>query len=231
MLTSVDSHTTRHGGSTPPFVVDVERHGREQITPALDVSRTVGWFTSIAPVRLDTREVGGGRAAEDTLKYVKEQLRAAPDNGLGYGLLRYLNPATVDRLASLPEPHILFNYLGRIPAPTGRGVTEEPWSVVGDAEAGGGADPDMPMAHALTINAVARDTGAGPELLTTWAWPGRLWTGGDVHDLAEAYTRALAFMATSVASPDVGGLTPSDVPLLGLSQDEIDEFEFAEMED
>ncbi|MGO4759564.1 condensation domain-containing protein, partial [Streptomyces sp. 2MCAF27] len=116
LLTSVDSHTTRHGGSTPPFVVDVERHGREQITPALDVSRTVGWFTSIAPVRLDTREVGGGRAAEDTLKYVKEQLRAAPDNGLGYGLLRYLNPATVDRLASLPEPHILFNYLGRIPA-------------------------------------------------------------------------------------------------------------------
>ncbi|MFK0026630.1 amino acid adenylation domain-containing protein, partial [Streptomyces sp. NPDC090798] len=233
LLTAVGSRTARHDGSTPPFLVDVERHGREQITPALDVSRTVGWFTSVSPVRLDMREVGGGRAAEDVLKYVKEQLRAAPDNGFGYGLLRYLHPETAARLAALPEPHILFNYLGRVPAPTGQGGTAQPWSVVDDGEAGGGADTDMPMAHALTINAVARDTGAGPELLTTWAWPGRLWAAADVQGLAEAYTQALTLMATSAESPGIGGLTPSDVPLLGLSQDEIDEFEFefAETED
>ncbi|MFF1918841.1 amino acid adenylation domain-containing protein, partial [Streptomyces sp. NPDC058239] len=235
LLTAVGSRTSRPDGNTPPFLVDVERHGREQITPALDISRTVGWFTSVSPVRLDLREVGAGRedgrAAEDALKYVKEQLRAAPDNGFGYGLLRYLNPETTDGLAALPEPHILFNYLGRVPAPTGQGGTAQPWSVVDDGEAGGGADPDMPMAYALTINAVARDTGNGPELLTTWAGPGRLWTAADVQGLAEAYTRALTHMATSADSPGVGGLTPSDVPLLGLSQDEIDEFEFAETED
>nr|WP_234343465.1 condensation domain-containing protein [Streptomyces sp. WM6372] len=227
LMLAVDRRTARRGGKTPPFLVDVERHGRQEISPALDVSRTVGWFTSVAPVRLDVQEAGDGRGAADGLKYVKEQLRAAPDNGFGYGLLRYLNPATADRLAALPAAHVLFNYLGRIPAPTGHdGAEPQPWSVIGDGEAGGGADPDMPMTHTLTINAVARDTADGTELLTTWAWPGRLSTAGEVQELAAAYTQALADMAALVESPDIGGLTPSDVPLLGLSQDEIDEFEF-----
>ncbi|MER8072090.1 amino acid adenylation domain-containing protein [Streptomyces sp. NPDC094034] len=233
LMLAVDRRTARHGGSTPPFLVDVERHGRQTMSPDLDVSRTVGWFTSVAPVRLHMQDVDGGRGAEDGLKYVKEQLRAAPDNGYGYGLLRYLNPAAVDRLAALPAAHILFNYLGRIPAPTGHNATEpQPWSVIDDGEVGGGADPDMPMTHALTVNAVARDTTNGPELLTTWAWPGRrLSTAVEVRELSDAYTQALTDLAALVDSPSIGGLTPSDVPLLGLSQDEIDEFEFAEFED
>ncbi|MEV7069205.1 amino acid adenylation domain-containing protein [Streptomyces collinus] len=232
LMLAVDRRTARLGGNTPPFLVDVERHGRQEISPALDVSRTVGWFTSVAPVRLDVQEVGGGRGAEDGLKYVKEQLRAAPDNGFGYGLLRYLNPAAADRLAALPASHILFNYLGRIPALTGHNGTEpQPWSVIDDGEVGGGADPDMPMTHTLTVNVVARDTTSGPELLTTWAWPGRLSTAGEVQELADAYTQALADLAALVDSPSIGGLTPSDVSLVGLSQDEIDEFEFAEFED
>ncbi|WP_405763577.1 amino acid adenylation domain-containing protein [Streptomyces sp. NBC_00045] len=232
LMLAVDRRTARLGGTTPPFLVDVERHGRQEISPDLDVSRTVGWFTSVAPVRLDVQEVGGGRGPEDGLKYVKEQLRAAPDNGFGYGLLRYLNPAAADRLAALPTSHVLFNYLGRIPAPTGHNGTEpQPWSVIDDGEAGGGADPNMPMTHTLTVNAVARDAASGPELLTTWAWPARLSTAGEVQELADAYAQALADMAALVDSPDIGGLTPSDVPLLGLSQDEIDEFEFAEIED
>ncbi|WP_250405539.1 amino acid adenylation domain-containing protein, partial [Streptomyces cellostaticus] len=233
LMLAVDRRTARLGGTTPPFLVDVEHHGREETSPALDVSRTVGWFTSVAPVRLDVQEVGGRRrGAEDGLKYVKEQLRAAPDHGFGYGLLRYLNPETADRLAALPAAHVLFNYLGRIPAPPGHhGAEPQPWSVLGEGEAGGGADPDMPMTYTLTVNAVARDTASGPELLTTWAWPGRLSAAGEVHELAEAYTQALADMVALVGSPDIGGLTPSDVPLVGLSQDEIDAFEFAEIED
>ncbi|MEV6584099.1 amino acid adenylation domain-containing protein [Streptomyces sp. NPDC051582] len=232
LMLAVDRRTARPGGTTPPFLVDVERHGRQENSFDLDVSRTVGWFTSVAPVRLDMQAVGGGRGAEDGLKYVKEQLRAAPDNGFGYGLLRYLNPAAADRLAALPASHVLFNYLGRIPAPTGHtGAEPRPWSVIDDGEAGGGADPNMPMTHTLTVNAVARDTASGPELLTTWAWPGRLSTAGETKALADAYTQALADLAALVESPAIGGLTPSDVPLLGLSQDEIDEFEFAEIED
>ena len=87
-------------------LLDLEGHGREEMFADVDLSRTVGWFTSLFPVRLDPgaldlEEAHGGRAALGrALKIIKEQLRALPDNGLGYGVLRYLNPR--DRRRSLP---------------------------------------------------------------------------------------------------------------------------------
>ena len=82
-------------------VIAVEGHGREeQVLAGADLSRTVGWFTTMFPVRLalagiDLDEVlAGGAAAGAAVKAVKEQLRAVPDHGIGYGLLRYLNPDT-----------------------------------------------------------------------------------------------------------------------------------------
>ncbi|NUS58898.1 MAG: AMP-binding protein, partial [Streptomycetaceae bacterium] len=99
----------------------LEGHGRaEDLVPGADLSRTAGWFTSMFPVRLDVsgldldEAASGGAAAGRALKAVKEQLRAVPDKGVGYGLLRHLNPGTAAELAGLPEPQIGFNYLGRI---------------------------------------------------------------------------------------------------------------------
>ncbi|WP_037867572.1 condensation domain-containing protein, partial [Streptomyces sp. NRRL S-1868] len=66
--------------------VDVEGHGREEAVVGLDVSRTVGWFTSIYPVVL---EAGGGDWGRD-IRAVKEMLRGVPDRGIGFGALRYL---------------------------------------------------------------------------------------------------------------------------------------------
>src|SRR5262249_15681149 len=69
-------------------LVDVEGHGREPISERVDVSRTVGWFTTIYPVLL---EVNGNRnQAGEVVKQVKEQVRGIPGQGLGYGVLRYL---------------------------------------------------------------------------------------------------------------------------------------------
>ena len=88
-------------------LIDVEGHGREEIIPDVDLSRTVGWFTNLYPVRLDFGSVdveeamAGGAALGRALKLIKEQLRAVPDHGLGYGLLRYLNPQTAAQLAGL----------------------------------------------------------------------------------------------------------------------------------
>src|SRR5262249_420702 len=90
----------RGRGGGGGVVVDVEGHGREEVWPDIDLSRTVGWFTSLYPVRLDVGGVdveealGGGAALGRALKRIKEQLRAVPGNGLGYGLLRYLNART-----------------------------------------------------------------------------------------------------------------------------------------
>ncbi|WP_240724266.1 amino acid adenylation domain-containing protein, partial [Frankia sp. B2] len=106
-------------GTSGPVLVDVEGHGREPLAEGVDLSRTVGWFTEIHPVRLDpgstdfARIRAGGDAAGQAVKQVKEQLRAVPGDGLGYGLLRYLNPDTRPVLAALPTPQIGFNYMGR----------------------------------------------------------------------------------------------------------------------
>src|SRR6185437_1507173 len=92
---------------------------REEIFGDIDLTRTVGWFTSLYPVRLDPgpldleEALAGGAALGRALKAIKEQLRAVPGKGLGYGLLRYLNAGTAAELAGLPAPQLGFNYLGR----------------------------------------------------------------------------------------------------------------------
>jgi hypothetical protein len=111
--------------SLAAVLIDVEGHGREEVFPGIDLSRTVGWFTSLFPVRLDLSAVDidealtGGAALGRALKLVKEQLRGVPHNGLGYGLLRYLNARTASQLAGFAAPQIGFNYLGRFAAPAG----------------------------------------------------------------------------------------------------------------
>ncbi|MGH8920337.1 MAG: condensation domain-containing protein, partial [Actinomycetes bacterium] len=104
-------------------LLDIEGHGREEIADGLDLSRTVGWFTSLYPVRLDldvqdrAELWSGGAPAGAALRTVKEHLRSLPDGGIGYGLLRHLNPDAGPALAALARPQMLFNYFGRAAAP------------------------------------------------------------------------------------------------------------------
>ena len=106
------------------MLLELEGHGREEARFAgADLTRTVGWFTSLAPLRLDLSGIdvadalAGGASLGRALKRVKETLRGLPARGSGYGLLRYLNPATAAELAGLPAPQLSFNYLGRFGAP------------------------------------------------------------------------------------------------------------------
>ncbi len=94
------------------LLVDLEGHGREEIVGDVDLSRTVGWFTSIYPLLLDLRGIQSPLGA---LNAVRQQLRGVPNRGIGYGLLRYLNnePEITDRLRALPQPEVSFNYLGQ----------------------------------------------------------------------------------------------------------------------
>ncbi len=218
-------------GDGAEVLVALEGHGREeQIAPRVDLSRTVGWFTSVFPVRLDpggvdlADAVGGGAAAGAALKRVKEQLRAIPDHGLGFGLLRHLKPDTAAVLADLPVPQISFNYLGRFAV---SGGADETWAAVGGAGMlAGGYDEAMPVApYTLEINAFTADGPAGPELGVTWAFPGDLLEQGSVQALAEAWFAALDGLSRHTERPGAGGHTPSDLGLGTLSQDEIDEFE------
>ncbi|WP_279578654.1 non-ribosomal peptide synthetase [Streptomyces sp. Tu 3180] len=220
----------RRGRHTRGVLVDLEGHGRTAPggDAARDLSRTVGWFTGLHPVRLETghqdweRLTATGSGAGRVLKRIKEQLRAVPDNGLGYGLLRYLNPDTRPVLAALAPPQIGFNYLGRL---GGGGDTAgaADWGPAPESGGlGGGCDDAMPLAHPLEVNALTQDGPGGPQLVATWTWAGELLGEEDVAALAEGWFRMLRMLAEHAAAPEAGGWTPSDLPLVSLSQHDID---------
>ena len=93
------------------WLIDLEGHGREEILEELDLSGTVGWFTSLYPFSLTYNNADPGKA----LMTVKEQIRTLPHKGLGYGLLRYLSGdlELMRTFAELPRALMSFNYLGQ----------------------------------------------------------------------------------------------------------------------
>ncbi|MEU5647227.1 amino acid adenylation domain-containing protein [Streptomyces milbemycinicus] len=217
----------RRGEESSAVLVELEGHGREEFAEGVDLSRTVGWFTTTSPVRLELGSVdwaeawSGGPAAGLVLKAVKEQLRAVPDHGLGHGLLRRLAPDTAPELVAADPPQLGFNYLGRLPAPVA-----EDWSVAPEAAlVTAGADPSLPLPHVLGLNALTEDGPDGPRLVAAWTWAAELLAEDDARAVAEGWFRALKALALHAQNPDSGGHTPSDVDLVELSQDEIDEFE------
>ncbi|OKI00760.1 non-ribosomal peptide synthetase [Streptomyces sp. CB02923] len=212
-------------------LLDIEGHGREPVAGA-DLSRTVGWFTSTHPLRLRltgldlTQALAGGPAAGALLKSVKEQARAVPGDGLGYELLRHLNPETGPALAELPAPQIAFNYLGRFTAGAAPETTA-PWEMAGETALGGSVDADMPARHALEAGAVIQDGPDGPALTLTLGWPGGLLDEDAAQRLGQHWLAALGGLAAHTDSPSAGGHTPSDFSLLELTQDTVAELETA----
>nr|DAB41478.1 TPA_exp: nonribosomal peptide synthetase [Streptomyces sp. CNB091] len=221
----------RHGrGTGSATTLDLEGHGREQdIVKGTDLSRTVGWFTSVYPVRLDPGPVdwnevtAAGPALGVALKAVKEQLRRVPGHGIGYGLLRYVDAAGSAALRGFGRPETGFNYLGRFGADSGAD-----WSLSADGDAfSGGADAAMPAAHALEVNCLTRDEPGGPRLLATCSWPGDLFGEDAARELVELWFAALGALVRHTETADAGGRTPSDLELVTLSQEEIDRLEAA----
>ncbi|HEU5471987.1 MAG TPA: amino acid adenylation domain-containing protein [Actinophytocola sp.] len=222
------------GGPQTSALIRLEGHGREEdAVPGADLTRTVGWFTSMFPVRLDIGDAdldeafAGGPAAGAVLKAVKEQLRAVPDKGIGFGLLRYLNEDTAAVLAPHPTGQIAFNYLGRVsggdvPAEL-RGLGFTP--AAGTTGLIAAPDPDLVAPAALEIDAVVTDSPDGPALHAMFGAPAGVLDGGAVRELAELWLAALGGLAAHVARPGAGGLTPSDLPLVSVRQREIEAWE------
>ncbi|GAA4471597.1 hypothetical protein GCM10023094_02580 [Rhodococcus olei] len=215
-------------------LINVEGHGREEsLQPGADLGRTVGWFTSMYPVRLDTAAVdlddalSGGRAADAAVKTVKEQLAAVPERGVGYGLLRHLNPATARQLAALATPQISFNYLGRVAA-TDVPAEHRDIAWVPDTDTygfTGSRDAGLRAAFVLDVNAVVADGDGGPRLSATIDYPAGLLDAADVDGFTGLWARALEAVAARAVTPGAGGLTPSDLGLVQLSQSRIEAFE------
>ncbi|MGW1768320.1 amino acid adenylation domain-containing protein [Streptomyces sp. NPDC002073] len=234
LLAALALAVNRWRGAERSTLVRMEGHGREEdFIPGADLSRTVGWFTSMYPARVDVQGVdladvlAGGPAAGKAIKLVKEQLRSVPDKGMGYGLLRYLNPETAEQLAEYQAPQIGFNYLGRISDTDvpehlrADGWVPASWST----ELIPMPDPDLPALSALEVNSVATDTADGTQLQAIFMFPTGVLSRERTAELAELWVEVLHGMAAHAARPEIGGLTPSDAPLVNLQQDEIDDWE------
>ncbi|MEW2159999.1 amino acid adenylation domain-containing protein [Streptomyces sp. NPDC007189] len=234
LLAALALAVNRWRGADRSTLVRLEGHGREeQVVPGADLSRTVGWFTAMYPARVDVRGVdladvlAGGPAAGQAVKLVKEQLRAVPDKGIGYGLLRYLNPETAEQLADLPAPQIGFNYLGRISdADVPEHLRAHGWGPASwSAELIATPDPDLPALSALEVNSVVTDTPDGTRLQAAFMFPTGVLSRERAAELAELWVEVLHGMAAYAARPHIGGLTPSDAPLVSVRQDDIEAWE------
>jgi glycopeptidolipid biosynthesis protein len=215
------------GTGGTPVAVDVEGHGRaEELATDVDLSRTVGWFTSKYPISLAvgglswSQVAAGDIALGSLIKDAKEQLRAVPD-GHTYGLLRYLNNE-VD-LAG-PDPTIGFNYLGRLGAAAAE-ISDDLWRISPDAASLGGtanAIP-MPLMHTLELNAGTTESDSGPRLQANWTWAPSVVGEDHVQRLSRLWFEALKGICANVTSGG-GGLTPSDITV-ALSQQQLDELQ------
>ena len=212
-------------GTAQPIGLDVEGHGRhEEIAPDIDLSRTVGWFTTKYPVTLNPSEIDWAHvvSGDDTLgaviKGAKEQLRALPD-GLGYGLLRYLHP---DVELDGADPAIGFNYLGRIGG--GPELSEDLWRISGEGSpiTGVATAVPMPLMHTLDLNAGTVDTESGPQLHANWTWAHSVLDQRQVTRLSALWFQALTGIVAHVRGGG-GGLTPSDVAPARIDQRRLDE--------
>jgi len=197
----------------PWLLVNMEGHGREQISEDLDVSRTVGWFTTIYPMFLDLRSI---REPGQAIKSIKEQLRQIPNHGIGYGALRYLSTNSPIRqtLGSMPQAQISFNYLGQFDATLKQASDFRP-----------ARESYGPLRHTsakrqqlLEINAIVL---AG-QLKVDWIYCRGIHDKETIENVAKQFMENLRNLIRHCCSLEAGGYTPSDFPLADVDQDALD---------
>ncbi|WP_431949197.1 amino acid adenylation domain-containing protein [Nocardia lijiangensis] len=226
---SVRAWRARRGVDAPTTRIRLEGHGREETAvPGADLTRTLGWFTSIYPVAIDLSGIDTADALADgavlaaVLKTVKEQLLAVPDKGIGFGMLRHLHPETAGLLTG-GLGQIGFNYLGRASAGGAVDQIDGSWLPTADlGEIEIEYDPALPAGAVIDINAIVADTATGPRMEASFRYPSGILDEAAVRELADDWTAALTAVAEHVRHPAAGGLTPSDVPLVRVSQTELD---------
>jgi amino acid adenylation domain-containing protein/non-ribosomal peptide synthase protein (TIGR01720 family) len=198
--------------------VVVEHHGRQEPIENLDVSRTIGWFTAAFPVQLSVEE---GTDPPGALRTAKEQLRAIPRGGIGYGLLRWSGPPEArSALADLPLPDLLFNYLGGREA-----VAVSPFTFARDLSTDHiRPRPNRPESvrraprpELLTVTPYV----LGGRLTVAWTYDATSLERRTVERLAGAHRDALlAVVSHQWSDTDASHtLTPSDFPLADIDDD------------
>ncbi|WP_260396971.1 non-ribosomal peptide synthetase [Variovorax sp. KBW07] len=181
-------------------LVDLEGHGREDLFEGIDLTRTVGWFTSAYPVALAPLGEPG-----EALKRVKESLRGIPGKGLGFGLLRQRDAS---RMAALPKAQVVFNYLGQF---DGEFDAQAPWAPAAEGM-GVTVNAGAPLGHEFLVNGQVY---AG-ELALRVMYSKARHDAANVRQWVEAFKRELQALVAHCTGgrAEAQGVTPSDFPLV-----------------
>jgi amino acid adenylation domain-containing protein/non-ribosomal peptide synthase protein (TIGR01720 family) len=213
LLTAL-AQTLRDWAKSRLLLIDLEGHGREDILSEVDISRTVGFFTTRFPVLLDLGDTKGHGAE---LTSIKESLRRIPNHGIGYGLLRYLSRdrSLSERLRDLPQPEVSFNYLGQLDT----AIAESSLFAPSRELHGPVRSLRQPRRHLLEINgAVARG-----QLEMAWTYSEARHRRSSIEDVSQKFIEALRSLINHCLSPEAGGYSPSDFAEFGWNQQELDD--------
>jgi non-ribosomal peptide synthase protein (TIGR01720 family) len=194
----------------PRLRVDLEGHGREDLFEDLDLSRTLGWFTSIYPVVLD---LTGCSDPCESVQRVRETLRRVPGEGIGFGLLRHLAPEA-ERLPADAGSEILFNYLGQLD----RALAEDSTFTLARESPGPTHHPANRRTHRLAVDARI----LGGRLQATWSFSRALHRRETVERVAGELAEALRRIVARARVGEEVGFTPGDFPEASLDQQELD---------
>ncbi|RMQ41954.1 hypothetical protein ALQ04_04971, partial [Pseudomonas cichorii] len=209
LLTALARVISRWTGQ-PDALIKLEGHGREDLFDELDITRTVGWFSSLFPVRLTPHA-----ALADSIMSIKEQLRAIPNKGIGYGVLRYLGTESARQsLQQLAQGSIVFNYLGQF---DGSFDASDALLVPSGESSGASQSNEAPLAAPISINGQVY----GGELRLSWSFSAAVFEPETVQRLADEYAHELQQLIAHCTTEGAAGVTPSDFPLARLSQKQL----------
>lgn len=208
---------------TDTLLLDLEGHGREAgslgsqvaIAKDVDLSRTVGWFTSIFPVRLT---LAGISQPGEALKAIKEQLRSIPNRGIGYGVLRYLSQdeSISTQLQTLPQSEVRFNYLGQFD----QVLPESSVFKLANQTIGVERSLRSDRHYLLDINGMVLKG----QLQLQWTYSEHIHERSTIEAVAQAFITALSALIAHCTSSNVGGYTSSDFPQANLAQADLEQF-------
>ncbi|MGB3467933.1 MAG: condensation domain-containing protein, partial [Cyclobacteriaceae bacterium] len=194
--------------SVSKSVLKMEGHGREEVVDEIDISRTVGWFTSIYPFVLDVSD------SSDKIKQlisVKESRRKVPNKGIGYGIIKYLGDEKLNEL----KQEIVFNYLGDFGANVGH--EDQSLFEFSNESIGPNAKGDINADTLLDISGLTIDG----ELNMTIRYSGQRYAETTIANLANSLKNNLHSLINELSAINRIHKTPSDLSYPELSIDEV----------
>ncbi|MCO7190789.1 MULTISPECIES: non-ribosomal peptide synthetase, partial [unclassified Pseudoalteromonas] len=206
LLLSALMHAVRQWGGVTQLRLDLEGHGREALSDEVDLSQTVGWFTSVYPLVLSAPS----SSFSDIICAVKEHYRGIPDNGIGYGLLTHSGALSGTGQAA----PLMFNYLGQFD----QVLDSDRYFSIAQESSGELISPLRPASHGMTLNGAVQ----GGQLRFDLHYAQAEYADDSMAALMQAFEASLVQLVGHCTTPGVGRLTPSDFPLADVSQSVLD---------